>query len=145
MPNPAVMTVSRKERRILLRAEERRRASGDWGAWKTATLPNGTGGRGWNRQVRQIHRNAVFAVLSRPPPDGHTHLAISSLSGLRPSWWEAQRIKNEIAGEGATAVEVYPPQAEVVDGADMYHLWVLPSGLPFSLYGDRSAEQGAGQ
>ena len=35
---------------------------------------------------------------------------------------------------GATAVEVYPPSDQVVDGADMFHIWVLPEPLPFSLY-----------
>jgi hypothetical protein len=45
-----------------------------------------------------------------------------------------QRIKNEIAGPGCTAVEVYPPAAEVVDGANMFHMWVLPLGLPFGLH-----------
>jgi len=74
----------------------------------------------------------VFSVLERPVV-GATHLAITSLSGVRPTWWEAQRIKNEIAGEAATAVEVYPPASEVVDEADMYHLWILPDPLPFSL------------
>ena len=46
----------------------------------------------------------------------------------------SERIKDEIAGPDATAVEVYPPQAEIVDDADMYHLWVLPAPLPFSLF-----------
>ena len=64
---------------------------------------------------------------------GARHLAISSLSGIRPTWPEAQRMKNELAGDDATAVEVYPPQGEVVDQADMYHLWVLPGPIPFSL------------
>lgn len=132
----ALATVSRNERRILLRAEAQRRASGNWGAWERIELPHGTGGRGWNREVRAAHRNGVFAVLERPVDGGVVHLAISSLSGERPTWWEAQRIKNEIAGSEATAVEVYPPQGEVVDEADMYHLWVLPGGLPFSLARD---------
>ncbi len=134
MTNPAVMTVSRNERRLLLRREEIARASGKWGAWERIDLPRGTGGGGWNQEVRAAHRNAVFAVLDRPLPGGVRHLAISSLSGNRPTWWEAQRIKNEIAGDAATAVEVYPPQGEVVDEADMYHLWVLPEGLSFSLF-----------
>jgi hypothetical protein len=73
-------------------------------------------------------------VLDRNLPDGTRHLMISSLTGDRPTWWEAQRIKNEIAGQNATAVEVYPPQSEVVDDADAYHLWVLPTSLGFSLH-----------
>lgn len=51
-------------------------------------------------------------------------------------WSELQRIKNEIAGENRTAVEVYPATADVVDQANLYHLWVLPVGfeLPFGLH-----------
>ena len=44
-----------------------------------------------------------------------------------------QRIKNEIASITATAVEVYPPSSEVVDGAHMFHIWVLTDPLPFGL------------
>lgn len=51
------------------------------------------------------------------------------------SWSDMQRIKNEIAGEDATGVEVYPAQDAVHDSANMYHIWILPSSvrLPFGL------------
>lgn len=53
------------------------------------------------------------------------------------SWADLQRIKNELVPDGRerAAVEVFPPTAELVDQANMYHLWVLPLGfrLPFSL------------
>lgn len=45
-----------------------------------------------------------------------------------------QRIKDELAGVDATAIEVYPPKAEVIDQADMFHIWVLPGKLPFGLH-----------
>lgn len=50
-------------------------------------------------------------------------------------WTHMQRIKNELVGPERVAVEVYPAQSEVVDQANMYHLWVLPEGfrLPFGL------------
>ena len=82
-----------------------------------------------------MRRNKVFSVLVRDC--GCTiHLAIASLSGDRPTWHEMQRIKDDLAGAHATAVEVYPPRAEVVDQADMFHLWLV-SDLPFSLFDDR--------
>lgn len=136
--NPVLAKVPRGERRFLLKQEAARRQSGDWGAWErldtrsaVTDLPSRVG---WLREVVAAHRCRCFSVLERPLPEGILHLAISSLSGIRPTWPEAQRIKNEIAGPAATAVEVYPPQGEVVDGADMYHLWVLPGPLPFSLH-----------
>lgn len=45
-----------------------------------------------------------------------------------------QRIQDEIAGPERTAVEIYPPRRDIVDGADMFHLWVLEAPLPFGLH-----------
>ena len=135
-PRP-VDELSRAERRHLLKREEKRRRTGQWGPWETLTVPAGSMGRsGWGATVTTVHRNGVFSVLDRMDFSGARHLSISSLTGTRPTWWEMQRIKNDLAGEEATAVEVYPPQQEVVDGADMFHLWVLPGPLPFSLHHD---------
>lgn len=51
------------------------------------------------------------------------------------SWYVLQRIKNELVGSDRTAVEVYPAELNLVDDANLYHLWVLPDGfqLPFGL------------
>lgn len=125
----------RRNRRLILRDEGIARRAGKWARWETHTFPSGTvGPRGWSADFTTAHRNNVFSVLERALPDGTRHLAITSLSGVRPTWPEMQRIKDEIAGPEATAVEVYPPQTEIVDQADMYHLWVLPAPLPFSLF-----------
>ena len=130
--NPVLAEITRRERRGLLAVEARLRRSGEWGEWNTLRIipPRDFGGLGI---FSTVHRNRVFAVLDRMDFSAARHLAISSLSGIRPTWPEAQRMKNELAGDDATAVEVYPPQGEVVDQADMYHLWVLPGPLPFSL------------
>lgn len=130
--NRAISHLSRGERRNLLSTERKRRQNGSWGPWEKLTFPRGSAGDGWAADFTVAHKNSVFAVLDRTLPNGVRHLAISSLSGDRPSWLEAQRIKTEIAGPDATAVEVYPPDAEIVDQADMYHLWVV-GRLPFSL------------
>lgn len=80
--------------------------------------------------------NDAFLVSVRTLKNGVRHLRVISPTLERPSWWEMQRIKNEIVGPGETAVEVYPPEDETVDGVCLYHLWVLPMGarLPFSLF-----------
>lgn len=135
--------LDRNQRRVLLAAERRARKSGQWPPWERIQRPKpATGGGGWLSEVESVWRNGVFAVLRRRLPDETLHFAIASLSQERPTWWEAQRIKNELAGESATAVEVYPPQAEVVDAADMYHLWVLPAPLPFSLFSRAGGRDG---
>jgi hypothetical protein len=124
--NPVLADVSYKSRKELVSRERVRRVLKDWGDWEKLDLPDGVPkGDGWSKQVRHVCRNAVFSVLLRPVGGG-VHLAVSSLSGLRPSWHEMQRIKNELLGESVTAVEIYPPQTDVVDGADMFHLWARP-------------------
>jgi hypothetical protein len=45
------------------------------------------------------------------------------------SWRILQDIKNAIAGEDSAAIEVYPPESEVTDTANMYHLWVFKPGF----------------
>ena len=129
----AIEQLPRGHRRQLLTAEAKRRKTGQWGAWETIRFPKGSVGRTWCAEFETAHKNGVFSVLDRTLSDGTRHLAITSLSEIRPSWPEMQRIKDEIAGPRATAVEVYPPRAEVVDDANMYHLWVLPHALPFTL------------
>ena len=44
------------------------------------------------------------------------------------SWRVLQDIKNAVAGIDRTAIEVYPPESEVTDTANMYHLWVCALG-----------------
>jgi hypothetical protein len=124
--------LSKRDRDDLLKREARLRKTGQWGDWETLRFarPADFGNIG---VFRKAHKCAVFSVLDRMDFSGARHLAVASLSGIRPTFHEMQRIKNEIAGKDATAVEVYPPQPEMVDGADMYHLWVLPGPLPFSL------------
>lgn len=133
MANSVMENIPRNVRRNLLATEKKYRQKRDWGDWEYIDLPKGLKPTGWLSQIRKAIKNRVFSVLVRPLPDG-VHLAIASLSGERPTWWEAQEIKNTIAGESKQAVEIYPPQNEVVDEADMYHLWVLNNPLPFSIF-----------
>lgn len=129
--NP-LMQAPAKMRKKLVARERKLRRIGEWGEWERLENPHRFQ-RGWLGEVDHVRRNRVFAVLVRDVGTA-IHLAISSLTGDRPSWYEMQRIKNELAGEKATAVEVYPPASEVVDEAEMFHLWVLFKPLPFSLH-----------
>lgn len=136
------MGVSRKDQQRLLYIERKWRKCGKWGEWETIQFEPGRAGSGWAALFTTAHKNRVFSVLDRMDFSGARHLAVSSLSGIRPTWHEMQRIKNELAGETATAVEVYPPAAEVVDDANMFHLWVLPGPLPFTIYRPEEHDQG---
>lgn len=52
------------------------------------------------------------------------------------SWADKQRIKNELIGPEATAIEVFPSQANLIDAANVHHVWILPPGfeIPFGLH-----------
>jgi hypothetical protein len=43
-------------------------------------------------------------------------------------WRHFQAIKNQLCGEERLAVEIYPPESQLVDEANEYWLWVLPEG-----------------
>lgn len=40
-------------------------------------------------------------------------------------WDELQAIKNEVFGDDATCIEIYPPKHEVVNEVNMRHLWLV--------------------
>lgn len=59
---------------------------------------------------------------------GDGHLKVSRIDGADGiTWDELQRIKNEVWGEEQTAIEVFPPQGELVNDANIRHLWLVPS------------------
>lgn len=128
--NPALEKLWPRERRLILEGEARLRQTGKWGPWERVTFRRGAAGSGWAAEFTVAYKNLVFCVLSRMVGNVR-HLAVNSLSGIRPTWHEMQRIKDEIAGSGMTAVEIYPPADAVVDGADTFHLWILPGPLDF--------------
>lgn len=134
--------MSNRQARLAAKAMERRGIRGDWGDWRKTPVPHGIpGGHGWCREIREAWANNLYAVLIRQFADENgnevVHLAIRTASNLEPPWRDMQRIKNEICGSEATAVQVMPPASELVDEADMYHMWVVSDRLPFTL-ADRS-------
>ena len=129
---------TRQQRRHAVALERAAKRTGNWGDWRRTDLPYGGPGRGWLTEVRYAMANDLYAVLVRPVVCkwGQVHhLAIRTASNLEPPWRDKQRIKNELFGEDRLAVEVMPPCDELVDEADMYHVWIMPEGtrLPFSL------------
>ena len=140
---------NRQQRQHAKALERRAFTSGAWGEWRINDMPVGIpDGNGWCREIRRVFANDLYAVLVRPMNTtwGKVHhLAIRTASNLEPPWRDKQRIKNELFGPDYTAIEVMPPQSEIIDQADMYHLWVMtPSRkLPFSLFDDRHKIEGS--
>ena len=61
---------------------------------------------------------------------------------IRHHWSELQRLKNELVGPEHQGVEIYPPESQLQDGENSYHLWVFKnadSRLPFGLPWPRSS------
>ena len=92
----------------------------------------------------RAHLVQVFAEA-----DGVVRLSVQR-TDIRPdgewadgiSWDDLQRLKAEAGYGDREAVEVYPPDADVVNVAAIRHLWVLPEGerVPFSWASDRAGD-----
>lgn len=96
-------------------------------------------GNGWFGELDRVYRQGnEYVVMVR---DVETewgaiqHACLRNANNTDIPWSEKQRIKNEIFGQEATAIEVFPKESELVDEANMYHIWVLPDDfkLPFGL------------
>jgi hypothetical protein len=92
------------------------------------------------RLVRAL-RSCAFAVQVYREPGGILRLSCCR-AALRAdgrwvdgiTWDELQALKAQAGYGDREAVEIYPPADQVVDVANMRHLWVLPAGerMPFS-------------
>ena len=77
-----------------------------------------------------LYQNNLYQVIRREYPEGpfgpYVHLTIRNQDGsTRHDWPEFQRIKNELVGEEAEGVEIYPAESRLVDTIHHYHLWVF--------------------
>lgn len=92
--------------------------------------------------VVQEFRHRASLTPDSPVMDITRLLVRRNDGGAVRSWGDLQRIKSEIAGPTRVAFEVFPSDADVVDQANCYHLWVMPSPfiLPFGLHLDQRGE-----
>lgn len=103
-------------------------------------------GNGWFGEMDRAYTDGTYAVMTRPVPTEWgvvTHACIRNADSTDIPWAEKQRIKDELFGPDRTALEVFPDSEELVDVANMYHIWVLPAGmkLPFTLYEPRGEQK----
>ena len=72
----------------------------------------------------------------RTPWGWTNHIRVRRLDGGDGiPWDDLQTIKNELLGKDATCVEVYPAEHELVNEANIRHLWEVPGDfLPFGLH-----------
>lgn len=90
--------------------------------------------------IREVWRSRDYLVQIFAEKDGATRLSIcrTALNADGSRWqdripWEdLQRLKSECGRGYLDAVEVYPRDCDVVNVANMRHLWVLEQPLPFA-------------
>lgn len=109
--------------------------------WMQEASPVDKGaGSGWFAEMDRCYRQErKYVVMTRKVITEWgtvTHACIRNRDNADIPWSEKQRIKNELFGRNATAIEVFPSEDKLVDKANMYHLWILPEGfeLPFGLH-----------
>lgn len=96
-------------------------------------------GTGWFGELDNVYRkNNDYVAMFRTIESAIgtvQHVCIRNTEGTDIPWAEKQKIKNELFGKEAHAIEVYPKESLLVDEANMYHLWVLPEDceIPFGL------------
>lgn len=80
----------------------------------------------------QVWINDRYTVIVYDHPNGIIQLSIRRNDREYPrDWRHFQRIKNDICGPEREACELYPRESRLVDGANQFHLWVLPEGIDF--------------
>lgn len=93
----------------------------------------------WEKQIG-VWRSRSFMCQAFQEPGGVVRLSFNRTevdeATLRwrddITWDDLQRLKREAGFGDQEAVEVFPPDAQIVNVANMRHLWVLPAPLPFS-------------
>lgn len=133
-------------RNVVVNREERRRAqrhmqseNARWPARMTE-WPRHQWPSDGPRDVLSVWRSRDFLVQIYPAPAPALCRLSVNRTGLSGNSWtegiawdDLQRIKLEVGYGDHDAVEVFPPEGDLVNVASMRHLWVLPAGwVPFA-------------
>jgi hypothetical protein len=101
-------------------------------------IPRDQWPQGVNGHARVL-RSRDFLVQVFEAKDGATRLSICRSRLLRSGRWddgitwdELQRLKAEAGFADSWAVEIFPPSADVVNVANMRHLWIVARRPPFA-------------
>ena len=75
-----------------------------------------------------LYENSKYSVALREHADC-VHLSIANKDhSPRHDWRDLQRIKNELIGPEAEAVELYPRESRLIDTTNSFHLWAVRDG-----------------
>lgn len=83
--------------------------------------------------------NAYFLVQDFQEENNVVRLSVNTTSMANSGRWKdgitwdaLQEIKNAVGYADRDAVEIYPSERDVVNVANMRHLWILPVAIPFA-------------
>jgi hypothetical protein len=101
--------------------------------------PGQAGWCGGAKQVDEAWANNFYTVdvIHHKHEDSSlwvTQLVISPIDAASAihDWRHLQRVKNEVLGNDQEAFEVYPPESNLMDRSNCFHLWAYPDGRRLS-------------
>jgi len=85
------------------------------------------------RAPAELWVNDRYVVSVTRHPDGWVRLLSIRRQDRLPDvpWRHLQRIKNQLAGDEAEALELFPAESRLVDTANQRWLWCIPPGEKF--------------
>lgn len=89
--------------------------------------------------IRHVWRSRDFLVQIFDEGEGRLRLSVNRTEPTETGWAEGitwddlQRLKREAGYADYPAVEVYPPDGDIVNVANMRHLWVFTKDFPASI------------
>jgi hypothetical protein len=125
--------------------QQRRRAKAENKRWPEALvraemseIDRAYSGVPRERQPVEVWRSREFLVQVFQEKDGIERLSVlrtehdgdDFIDGI--AWGDLQRLKRECGRGGKDAIEIFPADVDVVNIANIRHLWVLPEPLPMA-------------
>lgn len=106
-----------------------------WSEWENKYFEAKERGIKFPEGLKDVYQNNLYVVqffehASKFGIITHLHIRRNDEAPVK-SWYDMQRIKDELIGQERLGIEVYPPRSQLVDGANNYHIWVFPEGFQF--------------
>lgn len=90
------------------------------------------------KNLKQVYLNNEFLVQEFHEDNNVIRLSVCSVKRKGSKWvdgitWDQlNEIKSKVGFSNMFALECYPEQKNIVNVANMRHLWILPERLPFA-------------
>lgn len=94
----------------------------------------------WKNGLYTVIKSRLQADPNNPDSPRMVHLSIRRNDrSTAKDWRHFQKIKNQLVGDNAEGVELYPSEERMVDTSNQYHLWCIeaPAGFGFGWFDGR--------